>query len=88
MLLRYQRAVPTDRLHGVQHRGGASLIQAFTLSNTKGKTQMQLYKVDSAEVPSKGGTVRSSVEMTVMVMEQRVGVIQPKFSVNSHVMAG
>lgn len=49
---------------------------------------MQLYKVDSAEVPSRGGTVRSSVEMTVMVMEQRVGVIQPKFSVNSHVMAG
>ncbi|HQU62407.1 MAG: hypothetical protein R3E36_02670 [Nitrosomonas sp.] len=49
---------------------------------------MQLYKVDSAEVPSRGGTVRSSVEMTVMVMEQRVGVIQPKFSVNSHVMVG
>ena len=32
MLLRYQQAVPADRLHGAQHRGGASLIQAFTLS--------------------------------------------------------
>ena len=71
------------RPSGIRRRGGVILIQALIWnagtcrSNAKGEVRVEnLYENKSTDVENRGGTVRSSDEVSVMEMEQRDSVVQ------------
>lgn len=67
---------------GVRRRGSAILIQAFTLNcgnlrlRCQAKGTSSKGKADNSNASPRGGAARSSVEVTVMVMERRGCIIQ------------
>ncbi len=68
-------------LSSVRHKGGVNLIQALALkvgsyrSDAKGETQVLAHKSESSGAGHSGGPTRSSVEVSVMEMDQRGWIV-------------
>ena len=73
---------------GVRHRGSASSVQALALNcgnlrtRWQGKSTSIICEADSTDARSRDGAIRSSDEVTVMVMERRDRVIESGVHVN------
>jgi hypothetical protein len=82
------QTVPVYGLGGVRCRGCMILFQALMWNvgtcwfNVKGREVAVLSDFASTNVNQRGGATRSSDEATVMVVEQRGCVIQPRLIVN------
>jgi len=68
---------------GIRRKGGVTFIRAFMWNagtcrfNVKGEIQIgNPYENESTDVKNRGGTTRSSVEISVMEMERRSRVIR------------
>ena len=80
---------------GIRRRGGVNFTQAFIWnvgtcrSNVKGEIQVgNPYKNESTDVENRGGTVRSSDEVSVMEMERRDSVVQYLFKDQPSLVGG
>jgi len=82
------QTLPVYGLGGVRCRGCMILFQALVWnvgtcwSNVKERKFAQWSDLASTDVDQRGGATRSSDEITVMVVEQRGCVIQPRLVAN------
>jgi len=84
------QTLPVYGLGGVRCRGCMILFQALMWNvgtywfNVKGREEPVFGVFASTNVNQRGGATRSSDEATVMVVEQRGCVIQPRLIVNQY----